>query len=150
MHILFISHYFPPEVNAPASRTHEHCRKWVEDGHQVTVVTGVPNHPAGELFPGYRNRFLQEEEVDGIRVIRTWMLLTSNAGFVKRILNFLLFSVMSVVASFRVSSPDVVIATSPQFFCGLAGGLIAKLKRRPFILEIRDLWQIYCGVGPIT
>lgn len=140
MHILFISHYFPPEVNAPASRTHEHCRKWVEDGHQVTVVTGVPNHPAGELFPGYRNRFLQEEEVDGIRVIRTWMLLTSNAGFVKRILNFLLFSVMSVVASFRVSSPDVVIATSPQFFCGLAGGLIAKLKRRPFILEIRDLW----------
>ena len=140
MRILFISHYFPPEVNAPASRTHEHCRKWVGDGHDVTVITGVPNHPTGKLFGGYKNRFLQEEEVDGIRVIRTWMLLTSNAGFAKRILNFVLFGLMSFFASFKVKNPDVVIATSPQFFCGLAGAAIAKSKRRPFILEVRDLW----------
>ena len=138
--ILFISHYFPPEVNAPASRTHEHCRKWVDDGHDVTIITGVPNHPTGKLFGGYKNRFLQEEQVDGIRVIRTWMLLTSNAGFAKRILNFILFALMSVVASFKVKNPEVVIATSPQFFCGLAGAAVAKIKRRPFILEVRDLW----------
>ena len=140
MRILFISHYFPPEVNAPASRTHEHCRQWVAEGHDVTVITGVPNHPAGVLFEGYRNRFIQEEQVDGIRVIRTWMLLTSNAGFAKRILNFLLFALMAVFASFKVKKPDVVIATSPQFFCGLAGAATARIKRRPFILEIRDLW----------
>lgn len=140
MRILFISHYFPPEVNAPASRTHEHCRKWVADGHDVTVITGVPNHPAGRLFEGYRNAFLQEEQIDGIRVIRTWMLLTSNAGFTKRILNFVLFAAMATLASLKVRRPDVVIATSPQFFCGLAGSVISKLKRRPFILEIRDLW----------
>lgn len=140
MRILFISHYFPPEVNAPASRTHEHCRQWVAEGHDVTVITGVPNHPAGILFEGYKNRFIQEEQVDGIRVIRTWMLLTSNAGFFKRILNFVLFALMSVIASFKVKKPDVVIATSPQFFCGLAGAATARLKRRPFILEIRDLW----------
>lgn len=138
--ILFISHYFPPEVNAPASRTHEHCRQWVAEGHDVTVITGVPNHPAGELFGGYKNRFLQEEDVDGIRVIRTWMLLTSNAGFAKRILNFLLFALMSIIASFKVQKPDVVIATSPQFFCGLAGTAISTIKRRPFVLEVRDLW----------
>ena len=140
MRILFISHYFPPEVNAPASRTHEHCQQWVEEGHDVTVITGVPNHPTGQLFGGYRNRFIQEESVDGIRVIRTWMLLTSNAGFAKRILNFLLFALMSILASFKVRKPDVVIATSPQFFCGLAGAVTARLKRRPFVLEIRDLW----------
>lgn len=140
MRILFISHYFPPEVNAPASRTHEHCRQWVEEGHDVTVITGVPNHPTGQLFGGYKNRFIQEESIDGIRVIRTWMLLTSNAGFAKRILNFLLFALMSVIASFKVRKPDVVIATSPQFFCGLAGAVTARIKRRPFILEIRDLW----------
>ena len=140
MRILFISHYFPPEVNAPASRTHEHCRKWADDGHDVTVITGVPNHPTGQLFGGYKNRFLQEEQVDGIRVIRTWMLLTSNAGFVKRILNFVLFALISIVASFKVKNPEVVIATSPQFFCGLAGAAVAKIKRRPFILEVRDLW----------
>ena len=140
MRILFISHYFPPEVNAPASRTHEHCRRWVADGHEVTVVTGVPNHPAGQLFPGFRNRWIQEESVDGIRVIRTWMLLTANSGFLKRILNYVLFGITAAWASRRVRKPDVVIATSPQFFCGLSGAVVARLKRRPFVLEIRDLW----------
>ena len=140
MRILFISHYFPPEVNAPASRTHEHCRQWVADGHDVTVITGVPNHPAGEIFAGFQNRWIQEESVDGIRVVRTWMLLTANSGFLKRILNYVLFGLTAIWASRRVKDPDVVIATSPQFFCGLSGALVARLKGRPFILEIRDLW----------
>jgi glycosyltransferase involved in cell wall biosynthesis len=140
LHILFVSHYFPPEVNAPASRTHEHCRRWVADGHDVTVITGVPNHPAGELFPGFVNRWIQEETIDGIRVIRTWMLLTPNAGFLKRILNYVLFGLTSLWAARRVRRPDVVVATTPQFFCGLAGAAIARVKRRPFVLEVRDLW----------
>ena len=93
MKILFLTHYFPPEVNAPANRTHEHARRWVQDGHDVTVITGVPNHPTGELFPGYTNRWFQEEEVDGIRVVRTWMYLTSNQGFVRRILNLSLIHI---------------------------------------------------------
>jgi glycosyltransferase involved in cell wall biosynthesis len=138
--ILFFSHYFPPEVNAPAIRTHEHLRRWVADGHDVTVVTGVPNHPKGELFPGYENRWLQEEELDGIRVIRTWMYLAPNQGFVKRIANYVLFMTTAILASRRVAKPDVVIATSPQFFCGIAGAIVARLKRRPFVLEVRDLW----------
>jgi len=138
--ILFISHYFPPEVNAPASRTHEHCRRWVAEGHEVTVITGVPNHPAGVLFSGYRNAWIQEEQVDGIRVIRTWMFMAANAGFAKRILNYVLFGVTAIFASRRVKSPDLVVATTPQFFCGLAGAITARIKRRPFILEVRDLW----------
>ncbi|MFO0691464.1 MAG: glycosyltransferase family 4 protein [Myxococcota bacterium] len=140
MKILFVSHYFPPEVNAPANRTHEHCRRWVKDGHEVTVLTGVPNHPRGRIFPGYRNRWIQEETVDGIRVIRTWMYLTPNSGFLRRVANYLLFALTAVLASPRAGRPDVVVATSPQFFCGVAGSIIAKLKRRPFVLEIRDLW----------
>jgi len=75
-------------VNAPANRTHEHARQWVADGHEVTVITGVPNHPTGVLFPGYANRSVQEERVDGIRVIRTWMYLTANEGFARRTLNY--------------------------------------------------------------
>jgi glycosyltransferase involved in cell wall biosynthesis len=140
MKILFLTHYFPPEVNAPANRTHEHARRWVQDGHDVTVITGVPNHPTGEIFPGYTNRWFQEEEVDGIRVVRTWMYLTSNQGFVRRILNYLLFAVTATLASLRTDRPDVVVATSPQFFCGLAGVAVSWLKWRPFVLEIRDLW----------
>jgi colanic acid biosynthesis glycosyl transferase WcaI len=140
MKILFVTHYFPPEVNAPASRTHEHCRRWALDGHDVTVITGVPNHPRGEVFDGFENRWIQEEEIDGIRVIRTWMFLARNAGFAKRVANYLLFAATAIFASFRVKKPDIVVATSPQFFVGVAGAIIAKLKRRPFVLEIRDLW----------
>ncbi len=59
MRILFLCHYFPPEVNAPASRTFEHCREWVRAGHEATVLTNVPNHPAGKIYPGYRNALAQ-------------------------------------------------------------------------------------------
>ena len=140
MKILFVTHYFPPEVNAPANRTHEHCRRWVRDGHEVTVITGVPNHPRGRIFEGYQNRWIQEEELDGIRVIRTWMYLTPNSGFLRRIVNYLLFALCAVLASPRTGEPDLVVATSPQFFVGIAGAIISKWKRRPFVLEIRDLW----------
>lgn len=140
MKILFLSHYFPPEVNAPANRTHEHCRRWVQDGHQVTVITGVPNHPRGRIFDGYRNRWIQEETIDGIRVIRTWMYLTPNSGFLRRVANYLLFALTAILASPRAERPDVVVATSPQFFCGVAGAIVARTKRRPFVLEVRDLW----------
>lgn len=140
LHILFISHYFPPEVNAPANRTREHARRWVADGHEVTVITGVPNHPRGKIFPGYRNRLLQEETIDGIRVIRTWTYITPNEGFLRRTLNYVLFGLAAVLASARVKRPDLVLATSPQFFVGIAGAVIARLRGRPFVLEIRDLW----------
>jgi colanic acid biosynthesis glycosyl transferase WcaI len=140
MHILFISHYFPPEVNAPASRTHEHCREWVRQGHRVTVLTGVPNHPRGVLFEGYENRLMQEETIDGIRVIRTWMYLSANEGFAGRIANYVAFAIAAVLACFRADRPDVVIATSPQFFAGLAGMVVSRLRGAPFVLEVRDLW----------
>ena len=140
MKILFLTHYFPPEVNAPANRTHEHARRWAADGHDVTIITGVPNHPKGELFDGFANRWLQEEQIDGIRVLRTWMYITSNEGFLKRTLNYVLFAITAVLASFRATRPDVVVATSPQFFCGLAGMVVSWLKWRPFVLEVRDLW----------
>ena len=155
MKILFITHNFPPEVNAPANRTHEHCRRWVADGHEVTVITGVPNYPRGVLFDGYKNRWIQEETIDGIRVIRTWMYVTPNSGFARRVANYLLFAVTAVLASSRAERPDLVIGTSPQFFAGVAGAVIARLKRRPFILEIRDLWPKsvvelgQLGPGPI-
>ena len=140
MKLLFISHYFPPEVNAPANRTYEHARRWVADGHDVTVLTGVPNHPKGVIFPGYENKWIQEERIDGIRVIRTWMYLGNSDNVVTRSLNYVLFGITVLIGAMRVKAPDVVVATTPQFFCGVAGAIVAKLKRRPFVLEVRDLW----------
>lgn len=139
MRILFLSHYFPPEVNAPASRLIEHARIWRELGHEVTVVTCAPNHPAGRLYPGYRNRLFQRENVEGLDVIRLWTWLAANEGFLPRIANYLSFFVSVMVWQWRFPKADIVVSTSPQFFCGLAGWLLRR-KRRPWILEIRDLW----------
>ncbi len=141
MKILFFSHYFPPEVNAPASRTFEHCRRWADAGHEVTVVTCAPNCPTGVAYEGYRNRFRRQVEmVDGIRVVRVWTFLAPNAKAALRIANFVSYLTSAVWATLWLKKPDVVIATSPQFFCGWAGVWAARLKRVPFVLEIRDIW----------
>jgi len=138
--ILFLTHYFPPEVNAPANRTFEHCREWTKN-LKVIVLTNFPNHPDGKIFPGYKNKFIQKEILDRINVIRLWTFITPNEGFLLRSLNYLIyfFAVIFYVVFSRIKF-DLIIATSPQFFCGLAGGIISKLKRKKFILEIRDLW----------
>lgn len=140
MHILFLSDNFPPEVNAPASRTHEHCRQWVQAGHEVTVITCAPNFPRGRVFDGYRNRLWQYEHIDGIRVIRVWTYITANEGFARRVLDYLSFMVAGTLAALFVRRVDVVVGTSPQFFTAVAAWFVAAVKRRPFVFELRDLW----------
>lgn len=139
-HILFLSHYFPPEVNVPASRTFEHAKRWVKKGLKVTVLTNNPNHPHGKLYPGYKNKIFSKEVIDNIVVYRVKTFLTKNTGFWMRLVNYITYFVMAIITSSRVKNLDVIIATSPQFFCGLAGVFISKIKGKPFILEVRDLW----------
>ena len=140
MHILFLTDNFPPEVNAPASRTYEHCREWVKAGNQVTVITGAPNFPKGKLFDGYKNHLWQEESMAGIRVIRVWTYITANEGFVKRTLDYLSFMVSSILASVFVKGVDVIVGTSPQLFTVCAAYIISLLKRVPWVFELRDIW----------
>ena len=140
MRVLFLTHYFPPEGNAPAARVHEIAKRWVAAGHQVTVVTCAPNVPNGVVYDGYRNRLRQVEEIDGIRVVRVWTYIAPNRGTVRRIANYLSYLVSATWFGLFESRPDVAIATSPQFFCGWAGVIVSKLRRLPFILEIRDIW----------
>lgn len=139
MKILFITDNFPPEVNAPASRTFEHCREWVRLGADVTVITCAPNFPQGKVFAGYRNRLFQREVVDGIKVIRVWSFIAANAGFAKRILDYLSFSFTAFWAGL-FQKTDVIVATSPQFFTTFTGYALSVIKRRPWVFELRDLW----------
>ena len=127
-------------MNAPASRTFEHCREWVKAGHKVTVITCVPNFPKGKVFDGYRNRLWQSEEMDGIHVIRVWSYITANEGFLRRTLDYLSFMMSAVLAAPFVHKPEVVVATSPQFFTACAGWMVGVLRRKPFVFELRDLW----------
>lgn len=149
MKILFFSHYFPPEGNAPATRVGSLVKHWSAKGHEVTVITGAPNVPDGVVYDGYKNRICSEEKTeDGVRLIRVWTWLAANAGTVKRIGNFVSYMLAATLRALFLPRPEVVIATSPQFFCGWAGVLMKSWyfltsfgRSTPkFVLEIRDLW----------
>lgn len=153
MHILYVSQYFPPEIGAPAARVSELARHWVQAGHRVTVLTAFPNHPTGEIHPDYRRRFrrlITRENHDGIDVVRTWLIPLPNRKPHERILNYSSFCLSSFLRGLFLARPDVIIATSPQLLVGLAGWMLARVKRVPVILEIRDIWPdaiIASGVG---
>lgn len=140
MQILFLSDNFPPETNAPATRLYEHAVHWIKAGHQVTVITCAPNFPEGKLFAGYRNAWRQVEMIDGIRVVRMKTYISANEGFVKRSLDYLSFMLMGFIGGLFEGRPDLVVATSPQFFAAIGGWALSVVKWRPFVFELRDLW----------
>ena len=138
--VLFLSNYFPPEVNALASRTAEHARRWAEHGGDIQVLAGPPHFPEGRIYDGYRNRFVIERS-DGVGILRVPMYVTANQGFVRRTLSYVSYMISAVWYAGRAPSrPGVVVASTPQFFAGLAGWLVSRRLRRPFVLEVRDLW----------
>ncbi len=139
MKLLFITDNFPPEVNAPATRTYEHCKEWVKEGIEVTVITCAPNFPRGKVFDGYKNKLYQKEIVDGIKVIRVWTYISANKGFVKRILDYLSFMISSFIVGLFINT-DLIVATSPQFFTVISGRWLSFWKRKKWIMEVRDLW----------
>ena len=139
MKILFLTDNFPPEVNAPATRTYEHGKEWVEAGAEVTIITCNPNFPQGKIYDGYHNKLKQVEYIDGMRVIRVWSYMSANQGFLKRTLDYISYSVMSSLIGL-FERTDIIIATSPQFFTTWSGWFLSKLKRKPWIFELRDLW----------
>jgi len=140
MHILFLTDNFPPEGNAPATRTFEHACEWVNKGHKVTVITCAPNFPEGKVFEGYKNKWLSKQKIEGINVWRVKTFITANQGFVKRIIDFISFMFSSLFFGLFTQKVDIVIGTSPQFFTVISAWALAKFKRIPFVFELRDIW----------
>ena len=140
MHILFLTDNFPPEGNAPATRTYEHAREWVKQGYKVTIITTAPNFPEGKVFPGYKNTWFSREHIDGIEVRRVKTYITANEGFVKRILDYMSFMVSGFFAGLFVKKPTVIVGTSPQFFTAVSAWALAAVRFKPFVFELRDIW----------
>jgi glycosyltransferase involved in cell wall biosynthesis len=138
--ILFLTENFPPESNAAATRVYERAVYWARWGHEVTIITCCPNFPLGKVFPGYRNKAWSVEQVDGIRVVRVKTYITANEGFVRRTLDFLSFMAGGFLAALFEKRPDVVVATSPQFFAAVGGWMVGAVRRVPFVFELGDLW----------
>jgi glycosyltransferase involved in cell wall biosynthesis len=150
MKVLFITDNFPPENNAPATRTYEHCKRWVNNCLDITVITCFPNFPKGKVFDGFKNKIIETSEVEKIKLIRVWSYMTKNEGFLRRILDYLSFSFTSFIAGlFREF--DVVVSTSPQFFTSFTGFLLKLFRRKKWIFEVRDLWpDTIAAVGSIN
>jgi colanic acid biosynthesis glycosyl transferase WcaI len=141
MHILFIARYYYPEKAAAAVCVGEIAKRLLHYGHQVTVLTTVPNYPTGIVAREYRGRLLQTEIIDGVQVIRTWSYASPNRGFFKRILSQLSFGCLAAILSHpAITTPDIIIVASPPLFNMIAAHILAWRTRRPYICWIADLW----------
>lgn len=141
MKILMLTQYFYPEVGATQTRIHEFARNLIDHGHEVTVITEVPNHPIGIVHEKYQGQLFIEEEYDGIRVIRVWVWAREKKNFANRILFYLSYMVMSFFAGLYFRGKyNVIFATSPPLFVGVSGYLLSIFKRSKFVLDVRDLW----------
>jgi glycosyltransferase involved in cell wall biosynthesis len=152
MRVLLVTHYYPPEIGAPQARLSGLARHWASSGLDVTVLTGMPNHPTGVVPPEYRRAAVRREERDGVHLLRNWLYATPNEGFVKKTLGHLSFMVSSVLLGAPRTGPvDVVVVSSPTFFSIASAWLIARLRRARLVVEVRDLWPaIFVELGVLT
>jgi glycosyltransferase involved in cell wall biosynthesis len=152
MRIIIVTHYFPPETGAPQARLSGLAAAWAAGGDDVTVLTGMPNHPTGVSPPEYRGAIRRRERRDGYRVLRTWLYATPNEGMARKTIGHLSFMISSVLLGGRASGPaDVIVVSSPTFFAVGAGWLLARLKRARLVVEVRDLWPaIFTELGVLT
>jgi glycosyltransferase involved in cell wall biosynthesis len=140
-HILFISRYYPPEKAAAAVCVSEIARRLVVLGYQVTVLTTVPNYPTGVIPFPYRALPIQEEWLDGVRVVRVWSYMCANAGFGRRILAQLSFGLLAPVLGHHAARDvDCIIVGSPPLFNVIAARVLAWRRRCPYIFWVADLW----------
>jgi len=150
--ILMVTHYFPPEAGAPQARLSALAAAWAAVGDEVTVLTGMPNHPTGVLPPEYRRAIRRRERRDGYRVVRTWLYATPNEGVARKTLSHLSFMISSVLlGGLACGRADTVLVSSPTFFSIGSAWLLARLKRARLVIEVRDLWPaIFVELGVLT
>ncbi len=141
MRIFYFCQYFVPETAAPAARVSELSRAWAEKGHDVTVVTGVPNHPSGQVPLEYRGVIFRRERIGLVKVWRNWLYATPNEGIVRKTLSHLSFMLSTLILSVpRLRRADVFIVSSPTFFVVMTVCFAHWLWRKPYVFEVRDLW----------
>lgn len=142
MKILFLTQYYPPEMGAPPARINETAVRLQKLGNEITVITAFPSRPMGTVYPGYRNRWSEVFDENGIKVIRNWIKPSSaSASFLSRMVNDLSFSFSSVMANlFRLGKQDVVVVQNPPIFSGISGFLLSVITRAKLVMWCGDVW----------
>lgn len=144
MKILYVSQFFNPERAAAAFRAFDNSRLWVNKDHKVTVLTGYPNFPTGKIFEGYECKLLSEEIIDGVKVLRSKIIIKENTNKIKRAvsaLSFMFFGLWNIIFNEKKIGKeyDVVLGTSGTIFSPIIAYVYSALYKTPFVLEIRDI-----------
>jgi colanic acid biosynthesis glycosyl transferase WcaI len=151
LRFLILSQYFPPEVGAPQVRLLAMAKALKLRGHEVNVVTAMPNYPRGEVFPAYRGRWLVHEEIEGLRVTRTWIYPATGNRVLRRLVSYLSFTLSALWGCLRAPKPDYIFVESPPLFLGATAWLASRLRRAPYIFNVSDLWpESAVSLGIVT
>ncbi len=147
MNILYVSQFFKPERVAAAFRAYDNAKVWSNNGDTVTIFTGYPNFPTGKLFGGYNIEMLSEEKIDGIRVLRSKVIIKENTSKINRIMNalsFLVFGVYNILFKRKYIGKDydIVLGTSGTILAPIIAYIFSIINKIPFVLEIRDITYI--------
>jgi glycosyltransferase involved in cell wall biosynthesis len=141
MHLIILTQYYPPEHGAPQNRLHDLAKRMVENGHNITILTAMPNYPKGKIFPKYKRRFTYKEEIEGVKVIRSWIFASKNKGLITQLSVYFSFVFSSIIVGiFRLKKADFLICESPPLFLGLSALILSFFKRSALIMNISDLW----------
>lgn len=141
MKIIILTQYYPPEHGAPQNRLHDLSRRWVKEGHDVTVLSAMPNYPKGEIFPEYKNDFLKEEKIDEVKVIRTWIFATKKKSMLLMLLSYFSFVFTSIIGGLAIlRKSDFIICESPPLFLGFSALVLKAATGAKLVMNISDLW----------
>ena len=141
MRLLIVTQYFPPETGAPQARLYELAKRLQDVGYEITVLTALPNYPTGKIFKGYRRKLRVTEEIDGIKVIRTWIWPSKSAKILPRLISYITFAISSVLLGcWGLGKHDVVLIESPPLFLLPSGIFVSRLVRGNPIMMVADVW----------
>lgn len=139
MRFVILTQYYQPEIGAAQVRLANMTQQLIENGHEVEVVTAMPNYPTGKILPKYQKKYYMREEINGIKVHRVWIYAATGAG-IKRLLNYTSFMLMAFIGLNRSQKPDYIFVESPPLFLGITGYIASKWWNVPFIFNVSDLW----------
>lgn len=141
MRLLILTQYFPPEMGAPQARLYELAMRLKGMGHEVTVLTGMPNYPTGKIFDGYRRRVRVVEDMNGLRVIRTCLYPSKSSRSLPRLMSYLSFAAsFLVLGCWGLGRQDVTLIESPPLFIMPAALLVSRIVRSKAVMMVSDIW----------
>ena len=150
-HILMISNYFAPDAGAASVRNTRLAHELQQMGHQVTVLTSLPHYPQGRIHDGYRRKMVVIEDRSGVRVVQTWLWATPSSKISRKLISQISFMLMAILRGLFLRRPDVILIEAQPVFTGWAGRILALVMRRPYVLNVSDLWPEHLlSVGALT